>query len=168
MVQRKRRAAACRGALLLLLAVILGACARAPSTPGAPAPGPWDATAGGDRERLLAVARRQLGTPYRYGGSAPGGFDCSGLVQFAHRQVGIAVPRTARAQWRRARVPNRRHLLPGDLLFFEIGPRKRRHVAIYEGHGRFIHAPSSGKTVSRASLDNPFWRTRLLGKRTFL
>lgn len=126
-------------------------------------------TGGSDaRRQLIHVTRQAIGTPYRYGGSSPDGFDCSGLVQFAHRQVGLDVPRTTASQWRHARTPDRRHLLPGDLLFFELGGRKDRHVAIYEGGGRFIHAPSSGKRVRRASLDNPYWHSRLVGKKTFL
>ena len=125
--------------------------------------------AGAEREALLEIVRAQIGTPYRYGGSSPAtGFDCSGLVHYAHRHLGIAVPRTTADQWRAAATPGRPHLLPGDLLFFELGRDKARHVAIYEGGGRFIHAPSPGKRVSRASLDNPFWQERLLGARTFL
>ena len=58
--------------------------------------------------------------------------------------------------------------MPGDLLFFAIDRQKERHVGIYEGEGLFIHAPSSGKRVSRASLDNPYWRDRLIARRTFL
>ncbi len=125
--------------------------------------------AGAERAALLEVVRAQIGAPYRYGGSSPAtGFDCSGLVHYAHRHLGIEVPRTTAAQWRAAPAPRRPHLVPGDLLFFELGRDKGRHVAIYEGGGRFIHAPSPGKRVGRASLDNPFWRERLVGARSFL
>lgn len=127
-----------------------------------------DRHAGGARTALLDAARAMLGTPYRYGGNTPSGFDCSGLVQYAHRRIGIAVPRTTDDQWQAARAPARRHLMPGDLLFFDLGSRKDRHVGIYEGSGRFIHAPSSGKQVGRASLDNPYWQSRLIGARSFL
>jgi cell wall-associated NlpC family hydrolase len=117
---------------------------------------------------VVRNAAEQIGTPYRYGGNNRSGFDCSGLVQYAHDRAGIRVPRTTAAQWRRARTPARRHMLPGDLLFFHIDDRKNRHVAIYEGGGVFIHAPSSGKAVSRASLDNPYWRGRLVEVKSFL
>jgi cell wall-associated NlpC family hydrolase len=89
-------------------------------------------------------------------------------VQFAHRQIGIDVPRTTHQQWSQAQQAERRHLIPGDLLFFTLDGDKGRHVGIYEGRGVFIHAPSRGKRVSRASLDNPFWRQRLVGARSFL
>ncbi|MCB1801681.1 MAG: C40 family peptidase [Gammaproteobacteria bacterium] len=120
------------------------------------------------RANLIRVTARQIGTPYQYGGNGRRGFDCSGLVQYVHRAVGIDVPRTADEQWRHSRTPRRRHLVPGDLVFFAIDGSKTSHVGVYEGGGRFIHAPSSGKRVSRASLDNPYWRERMVGARTFL
>jgi cell wall-associated NlpC family hydrolase len=146
----------------------LQGCGTTPQTPASRAAAPA-VHAGAEREALLEVVRAQIGTPYRYGGSSPAtGFDCSGLVHYAHRHLGIAVPRTTAEQWRAATAPRRAHLVPGDLLFFELGRYKGRHVAVYEGGGRFIHAPSPGKRVSRASLDNPYWRERLLGARSFL
>ncbi|MCG6967603.1 MAG: C40 family peptidase [Chromatiaceae bacterium] len=120
------------------------------------------------RHEVIQVAASQVGIPYRYGGNSRRGFDCSGLVQYAHRQAGIEIPRTTESQWASARTPDRRQLLPGDLLFFDVDDKKSRHVAIYEGDGLFIHAPSSGKRVSRASLDNPYWQSRLIGTKTFL
>ena len=120
------------------------------------------------RAILIEIAGDQIGAPYRYGGNRPGGFDCSGLVQFAHSRAGVPVPRTTAEQWRAAAPLDRSHLLPGDLLFFDLGSRKPRHVGIYEGGGIFIHAPSSGKRVSRASLDNPYWQAHWFGSRTFL
>lgn len=164
-----RRNRACILAAVLAAALPwLQGCGSNPPAPAAQARPPA-LDAGAERAALLDVVRAQLGTPYRYGGSSPAtGFDCSGLVHYAHRHLGIVVPRTTAEQWRAAAAPPRAHLVPGDLLFFELGRDKNRHVAIYEGGGRFIHAPSPGKRVSRASLDNPFWRERLLGARTFL
>jgi len=120
------------------------------------------------RMMVIRVASRMIGTPYRYGGNNPRGFDCSGLVQYTHAHAGLSIPRTTGEQWRYADRPRRRHLLPGDLVFFDLGSQKASHVGIYEGGGVFIHAPSSGKRVSRASLDNPYWQNRMVGARTFL
>ena len=120
------------------------------------------------RHEVVRTAGQMIGTPYRYGGNNRQGFDCSGLVQYTHRQAGVDVPRTAAAQLAQSRVSDRQRLLPGDLLFFEIDWQKSRHVGIYEGDGLFIHAPSSGKRVSRASLENPYWGSRLIARRTFL
>lgn len=152
----------------VLLSTLYG-CGSRPRSSAVQAPNPRiHANLPGERQALLRVASELIGSPYRYGGNTPRGFDCSGLVQFSHREIGIKVPRTASTQWTRARIPNRQDLVPGDLLFFNIDAGKNRHVAIYEGDGVFIHAPSSGKRVSRSSLDNPFWRDRYIGARTFL
>ncbi len=158
-----------RGTLLASVAAIaLGGCGTSPYT------GPrFTGTPGRDevspvRYQVVNLAEGLIGTPYRYGGNSRRGFDCSGLVQYTHRRVGVSVPRTAASQLAQARVPDRPNLLPGDLLFFNIDAQKSGHVGIYEGDGVFIHAPSSGKRVSRASLDNPYWGERLVATRTFL
>jgi cell wall-associated NlpC family hydrolase len=156
--------------LVALSSLWLGGCQSVPSAAdtSAPAYTTKGYVPSPPRAALIRAAAGQIGTPYRYGGNNRRGFDCSGLVQYAHRQIGIDVPRTTRQQWSQAQQPERRHLIPGDLVFFALDGNKSRHVGIYEGGGVFIHAPSSGKRVSRASLDNPFWRQRLLGARTFL
>ena len=100
---------------------------------------------------------------FPYGGNTPRGFDCSGLVQYAHHQAGIPVPRTARGQRRSASRVSMARLQPGDLLFFTLAGSKTSHVGVYVGDGDFIHAPSSGKRVSRATLDNPYWSRSLVG-----
>jgi cell wall-associated NlpC family hydrolase len=152
---------------LVVAAMMLGGCGTAPLTTAHQTP--TDATAVDARRiAVVRVAQDQLGTPYRYGGNRPGGFDCSGLAEFAHGRVGIDIPRTAADQWRHADRLGRDHLLPGDLVFFSFGSGKPRHVGIYEGDGRFIHAPSSGKTVSRDSLDERYWRSHWVGSRTYL
>ncbi len=120
-----------------------------------------------DGERVAAIAVGQLGKPYRYGGATPRGFDCSGLVHYVHRRVGLAVPRTTRAQWRRATPVARRALAPGDLLFFDLEGDGVSHVGIHAGAGRFVHAPSAGGTVTAASLSSPYWRARLKGAGRF-
>lgn len=154
--------------LVAAAAAALAGCGTSPVSGPATDSSPLRHEIPAARHELVRVAGQMIGTPYRYGGDNRRGFDCSGLVQYAHRQIGVPVPRTTASQWRYARTPNRRQLLPGDLVFFEIDAKKNRHVGIYEGGGSFIHAPSSGKQVSRASLDNPFWQRRLLGAKTFL
>ena len=116
---------------------------------------------------VIKTARQMLGAPYRYGGTGPNGFDCSGLVSYAYRSVGIRVPRTSSEQFRQSAKVPMQQLQPGDLLFFRLSPPKVSHVAIYDRNGRFIHAPSSGKRVSYASLDNPYWSKHLVGAGRF-
>ena len=109
---------------------------------------------------VLSRAVNALGTPYVYGGSNPKkGFDCSGLVKYAFKDVhSVDLPRTsnAMAQGHGQKV-DRKDLKPGDLLFFNIEGRQVNHVAIYLGNDRFIHAPRTGKTVSIDTLDKPYW-----------
>lgn len=112
-------------------------------------------------EQIAAQAVAMSGKPYRYGGSSPSGFDCSGLVHFAHRSAGVSVPRTAQLQFRQARRVSPTELQPGDLVFFRIAG-KVSHVGLYTGDGRFVHAPSSGKRVEVTTLDHPYWRRQLV------
>lgn len=112
------------------------------------------------KSELVSNAHLLLGTPYRYGGNRPStGFDCSGFVQYAHATVGIDLPRTSRKQYRMGKQIKKRNLRTGDLVFFRIDTKKTiSHVGIYIGNNKFIHAPSSGKRVSIARLDNPYWQ----------
>ena len=102
------------------------------------------------------MASSLIGTPYRWGGAKPGGFDCSGLVQFSYKHVGRAVPRTSAAQYAASERLSLREAEAGDLVFFSF-ERKVSHVGIYLGDGRFVHAPSSGKQVEVASLRQPLY-----------
>lgn len=112
---------------------------------------------------VVTVARDMLGRPYHYGGDTPkGGFDCSGLVYYAHLQAGLRLPRTSYGQFKVSRPVTLRHLHPGDLVFFRFRRDKISHVGIYIGHHRFIHAPSSGKEVTIDDLDDPYWRHRFV------
>ncbi len=105
------------------------------------------------------IATQMLGKPYRYGGASPSGFDCSGLVYYSYRKAGYKVPRTSQLQYQLSLPVKRTHIEEGDLLFFRI-EGKVSHVGVYLGGNKFVHAPSSGKRVSIASLDNPYWRQR--------
>ncbi|WP_433190904.1 NlpC/P60 family protein [Actinoallomurus sp. CA-150999] len=96
-----------------------------------------------------------MGKPYRWGGAGPRSYDCSGLSMAAWRRGGVPLPHRADIQYHtiRRKVPIN-HLRPGDLIFFSGA----RHVGIYVGHGRFVHAPHTGTVVQRGSLTG--WRRR--------
>ncbi len=92
----------------------------------------------------LTFAAQQLGTPYVWGGSGAGGFDCSGLAQAAYRTAGIALPRVAQQQLDAGpAVPTGATVEPGDLIFFGSGPAAVEHVGLYVGAGEMIEAPRS-------------------------
>jgi len=117
--------------------------------------------------QALDVARKMLGRPYRYGGTDPKGFDCSGLVRYAFSQSGVELPRTSREIFRASQRIDPEKIEPGDLVFFTLSANKISHVGIYAGQSRFIHSPSSGKGVSYASMANPYWQRRLIAAGRF-
>ncbi len=98
-----------------------------------------------------------IGAPYRYGGRAPDGFDCSGLVYFSYQQAGISVPRSSKEQFKATNPIDLDDARAGDLLFFR-NVSKVSHVAIYLGEGRFVHAPSTGREVTIEELDSGYYR----------
>src|SRR5436190_15448441 len=143
-----------------LLALLLAACAGVPSRPSAPAARSEVSASIADRAAAQAATMR--GRPYHFGGaSVSSGFDCSGLVQYSYRQVGIDLPHSTDAQRKTSRPVGLSSLRRGDLLFFDLEGKKSSHVGIYLGEGRFIHAPSTGKNVRNDRLDSPYWKKHL-------
>jgi len=112
---------------------------------------------------IATIAVSMHGAPYRYGGSAPTGFDCSGLVMYSHNVAGIPIPRTAREQHRASTPVAAGNQRPGDLVFFRTSGTGVSHVGVLVESSRFVHAPSSGKHVVISSLDEKFWRERVVG-----
>lgn len=143
---------------LMLILLLPGCAANWPAPEGVAA---GEAPERG--QRIAGLAEGLLGVPYRYGGETPQGFDCSGLVLYVHRQLGLRVPRTADAQFEAARSVPVRDLAPGDLVFFRLAGSKVSHVGIFVGDGRFVHAPSSGGEVRYAELGDPWWWNRFIG-----
>jgi len=113
-------------------------------------------------ERAAAIAVREVGVPYRWGGSSPaGGFDCSGLVYWTYGRLGIELPHSSYALYDQGRRVARSRMKPGDLLFFSgLG-----HVGIYIGLGRMVHAPHSGTRVQVVNLGRSSYGARLVGVR---
>lgn len=118
--------------------------APAPSAPAPSAPVP----SSGRGAAAVAAAASQLGTPYVWGGSSPGGFDCSGLTMWAWAQAGVSLPRVTYSQRNAGQVVPISQLQPGDLVFYSgFG-----HVGLYAGNGTIIHAPHTGDVVKYSSL----------------
>jgi len=112
---------------------------------------------------LIAEALRFVGVPYAWGGVSPAGFDCSGFVQYVFGRLGVAVPRTADAQYAAGAVVGASELKPGDLVFFQTYALGPSHVGIYLGGGRFVSSTSEGVRI--AHLQDGYWATRYLGAR---
>ncbi|HUI03735.1 MAG TPA: C40 family peptidase [Acidimicrobiales bacterium] len=96
----------------------------------------------------VAWALARVGTPYAWGGTGPGGFDCSGLVQAAFAAAGVRLPRVAQDQFDAGpRLPPGAPLLPGDLVFFGASGSAVTHVGIAVGGADMVDAPHTGARV---------------------
>jgi cell wall-associated NlpC family hydrolase len=136
---------------------VVGVTAATPAADTVVAPPP---THGG----VVSVALSQLGTPYVWGGGAPGGFDCSGLVMWAYAQVGVSLAHSSYAQYGAGVPVSKDQLAPGDLVFFDgLG-----HVGIYIGNGQFVHAPHTGDVVKISSLSDSWYASTYVGARRIL
>jgi len=112
-------------------------------------------------KEAVSIAMQQVGVPYRYGGTSPQGFDCSGLVYYAYANAGKRVPRTTTELWQQTQAVSEGDMQVGDILFFRI-EGKVSHVGMYVGGGKFVHAPSSGRKVALASLRSDFYQRALI------
>jgi cell wall-associated NlpC family hydrolase len=112
-------------------------------------------------ERAVELALDMVGTPYRWGGESPSGFDCSGLVRWAYGRVGIDLPHNSYALYGEGRRVPSADLSAGDILFFEgLG-----HVGLYVGRGRMVHSPQTGRSVEVVRLATTNYGARLVGAR---
>jgi len=109
-------------------------------------------TVGTTGAQAVELARTQLGTPYVFGGSRPGGFDCSGLVQWTYAQLGVTLPRHSTDQGSAGTAVSAADAQPGDLVYFD---RKGSvdHIGIYAGNGSWVVAPHTGAQVRVEPVD---------------
>ena len=107
-------------------------------------------TGSASAQAVIAEAKKYLGVPYRWGGSSPSGFDCSGFTSYVYKKVGISLPRTSRAQQNVGKQVSLSNVQPGDLVFMG---KPAYHVGIYIGGGKYIHAPQTGDVVKIASFN---------------
>lgn len=104
--------------------------------------------------KLIERAKSFIGTPYKWGGTSPLGFDCSGFTQFLYREIGIDLPRVSYQQGTYGKRISLDELRPGDLVLWDNSSRNNGadHVAIYIGNGQVIHAPKPGDRVKISPL----------------
>jgi cell wall-associated NlpC family hydrolase len=114
-------------------------------------------------KQITDAAKSFIGVPYKFGGTTPKGFDCSGFVQYVFDKRKITLPRAADAQYKVGKVIMQKDLQQGDLVFFSTYEKGASHCGVYLEQGKFIHASSHGVMISR--LDESYWKTRYLGAR---
>jgi len=148
-------------AALVAIATSLG-CAHSPNSRSAPAAAFVPVEGGSIGLAAARVAQSMVGSEYRYGGSSPDGFDCSGLVLYSYERAGRpGLPHSVVRLDALSRPVSIKTLEAGDLLFFRLQGRKKSHVGLYIGNRRFVHAPSSGKKVEIVSFDHVYWGPRI-------
>ena len=111
--------------------------------------------------KVIGYAMAQVGDNYRLGATGPSSFDCSGLVLQSYRQIGISLPHYSRAQYSSTKRVSRGALRPGDLVFF-FG-RGIKHVGIYIGSNKMVHASNPRYGVRVTSLSEPYYLMRTSG-----
>jgi cell wall-associated NlpC family hydrolase len=139
-------------------AVVVAAVAKP-----APAPAPAPSSSGGGWN-IVAIASKYMGTPYVWGGTAPGGFDCSGFVWYVFRKAGAPIPRDMWGQYQSGSHVSRANLQPGDVVFFgDTYQAGLSHDGIYIGGGRFVHAADYGIGVTVSSLGSSYYANHYYG-----
>jgi cell wall-associated NlpC family hydrolase len=102
-------------------------------------------------DQVVAVAMQYQGVPYRYGGSNPSGFDCSGFTQFVYAQFGVSLPHSSSRQSSGGAQISPADALPGDLVVMDGGG----HIGIYLGGGMMIDAGTPGTVIRVRAIYNP-------------
>jgi peptidoglycan endopeptidase LytE len=139
-------------AMIVLLTGLFGSVSAAQAAPqGAPA------SAGAS---IVSIAYKYNGYRYRYGGSSPSGFDCSGFVYYVYRQAGISIGRDTNSQYNSGTHVSFNNLQPGDIVLFSNTYRRGlSHAAIYIGGGKVIHAVNESVGVTVSDLNSSYWRS---------
>ena len=117
--------------------------------------------------KLIDIAKSYIGVPYVWGGETPSrGFDCGGFTKYCFNKIGIKISHTAQINY--GSKVSYGNLKKGDLVFFSSGSQRYGHVGIYISGGRFIHAPSPGKSVTIDTLASGYYYTHFTGARRIL
>ena len=112
--------------------------------------------------KVISTGQKYVGTPYRYGGTTPKGFDCSGFVGYTFKKAtGKTLPRTSASLYKQGIKVAKSKLQKGDLVFFNTSGKGVSHVAIYIGSNKVIHSVSKGVKID--SLSSSYWKKRYVG-----
>lgn len=113
-------------------------------------------------QKIIDLAKKQLGKKYVWGAEGPNSFDCSGLMQYVFGKAGISLNRTSYNQATQGIKVSKSKLIPGDLVFFNginssSGSTKVSHVGLYIGNGEFIHASNPSRGVVKDALSEDYY-----------
>ncbi len=112
--------------------------------------------------KMDTVISKTLGTTYKTGGISTNGFDCSGFTKYVFKNLGLALPRTSKAQYSVGTAVSRNNMRPGDLVFFNTTGAGISHVGIFVGSGKFAQSSSSHGVII-SSLNENYWANRYVG-----
>jgi NlpC/P60 family len=117
-------------------------------------------------DKLITDAKNQIGVPYKWGGTTPAGFDCSGFINYVYNKQDISLPRTSADMFATGSSVAKSNLQPGDLVFFTTYKAGASHAGVYVGNQQFIHSASSG--VKKSGLGDYYWKDRYIGARRYV
>jgi len=115
----------------------------------------------GNINTAITAGNQHLGTPYRWAGKTPSGFDCSGFVSWSFGQAGISIPSNTAGLSGTGTKVSYSEIQPGDLVFFNTY-KTNGHVGIYVGNGQFIGAQNS-TGLAYADMTSGYWKDKFSG-----
>lgn len=118
-------------------------------------------------DKVVDVAKKQLGKPYKWGAGGPNAFDCSGLTSYAYKNgANTTLPRSSREQAKVGKSVSKSELKAGDLLFFSSSGNGINHVGLYIGDSKMVHSPKPGDNVRIDKVNSGYYsRTYVSAKR---
>ena len=126
-------------------------------------------TSNAKADKIVAVAKQQLGKPYVWGASGPSSFDCSGLTSYVYKSaINHKLPRTSTQQSKVGKTVSKSNLQKGDLIFFGTSSKNINHVGLYIGNSQMIHSPKPGEKVRTENINSSYYSKRFVTAKRML